>query len=325
MELYKDKNILVTGGTGMIGKYLVEKLIDSGANIRIASLDDPNRAHEKAEFLSVDLTKFDNCMKVCKDMDFVFNLVGIKGSPKMTKEKPATCLVPPLLFNTNMLEAARLSKVKRYLYTSTIGVYSPAEIFKEDDMWKSFPSKNDWYGGWAKRMGELQAETYEIQYGWKDISIVRPANVYGKFDCFDENAMVIPALIKRALSGEDPFVVWGDGSQIRDFINGGDVARGMMIAMDKSPGPKNPINLGSGTGYSIKELVEVITNNLDHKPKIEYDTTKPTGDKIRLMNVSRAKELIGWEPEISLQQGVKEVMDWYKENKELIDTRYKYE
>lgn len=324
MGFYNNKKILVTGGTGMIGIYLVEKLIEQGAIVRIASLDDPSRAHKDAEFKKVDLTKFDNCLEVCKDMDYVFNLVGIKGSPKMTMEKPANCLVPMILFNTNMMEAARIANVERYLYTSTIGVYSPAEIFKEDDVWKSFPSKNDWYGGWAKRIGELQGEAYEKQYGWDKIAIVRPANVYGKFDSFDENAMVIPSLIKRAVNGEDPYVVWGDGTQIRDFIHSGDVARGMMMALEKCPGPRFPINLGSGKGFSIKELVKVVINNLDKKPEVVWDTTKPTGDKIRLMDITRAKELIGWEPQISIEQGVKEVMDWYRENKNFVDKRFKY-
>lgn len=324
MGFYKGKKVLVTGGTGMIGIYLVERLLKEGAIVRIASLDDPSRAPKGTEFKRVDLTRFDNCLEVCKDMDYVFSLVGIKGSPKMTQEKPANCFVPMIMFNTNMMEAARQQKVERYLYTSTIGVYSPAEIFKEDDVWKTFPSKNDWYGGWAKRMGELQGEAYEKQYGWKNIAIVRPANVYGKYDSFDSDAMVIPSLIKRALDGEDPFIVWGDGSQIRDFIHSDDVARGMMMALEKCPGPMIPINLGSGRGYSIKELVEVIMKNLDKKPKVVYDTTKPTGDKIRLMDITKAKELIAWEPEISLEQGIKEVMDWYKENKNFVDTRFKY-
>ena len=109
----------------------------------------------------------------------------------MTAQKPASFFVPTITFNTNMMEAARRCKVKKYLYTSTIGVYAPAEVFYEDDVWKTFPSPNDRFAGWAKRMGELQAEAYAIEYGWKDIAIVRPANVYGPFDNFDPtNAMV---------------------------------------------------------------------------------------------------------------------------------------
>lgn len=320
MNFYQNKNILVTGGTGLIGRPLVEMLIDLGAHVRIASLDDPSRAHPKAEFLRTDLTNFDNCVNACKEMDFVFHLAGIKGSPKMAKEKPASFFVPTILFNTNMMEAARREGVERYLFTSTVGVYGPAEVFYEDDVWKTFPSENDKFAGWAKRMGELQAEAYAIEYGWDKIAIVRPANVYGPYDNFDpKNAMVIPSLVKRALDGENPFTVWGDGSPIRDFIHAKDVAKGMLIALEKCPG--HPMNLGSGVGYAIKEIVEIIVQHLEHKPEIVWDTTKPAGDKKRLMDITRAKAL-GWQPEIGIEEGVAGVMDWYKENKDIVEKRY---
>ncbi len=320
MSIYKGKEILVTGGTGLIGRPLVQKLIDLGANVHIASLDDPSRAHPDAEFYQVNLTRFENCMKICKDMDYIFHLAGIKGSPAMTMKKPASFFTPTIMFNTNMLEAARQNNVERYLFTSTVGVYSPAEIFYEDDVWKTFPSENDRFAGWAKRMGELQAEAYKIEYNWDKIAIVRPANVYGPYDNFDpKNAMVIPSLIKRALDGENPFIVWGDGSPIRDFIHAEDVANGMLFALEKGAG--KPINLGSGIGVSIKKIVEIIIDNLDEKPKIFWDTSKPSGDKKRLMDISRGKS-IGWKPKISIEDGIKGVMDWYKENKDIVDKRY---
>ncbi len=318
MGFYEGKKVLVAGGTGLIGRPLVEMLILEGAKVRIASLDDPERAHKEAEFRRVDLTNYDNCLSVCKDMEYVFNLLCIKGNPKICKEKPASMFVPMLLFNTNLMRAAKESNVKRFLFTSTVGVYSPTEVFFEDDVWKTFPSKNDWFGGWAKRIGELQAESYKIEYGWNEISIVRPANTYGSYDDFDsENSMVIPSLIKRALSGEDPLVVWGDGTPIRDFVHTKDVARGMMLALEKGISPEFPINLGSGRGYSIKEIVDIIVNNLDKKPKIVWDIEKPSGDKKRVLDISRAKEMLGWEPKISLDKGIKEVMDWYKEYKNI--------
>lgn len=321
MNIYKDKKILVTGGTGLIGRPLVEMLIEAGAKVRIASLDDPSRAHPEAEFKRVDLTKFDNCLEVCEGMDFVFSLVGIKGSPAMAAKKPASFFVPTILFDTNMMEAARRCKIERYLFTSSVGVYSPAEIFYEDDVWKTFPSENDRFAGWAKRMGELQAQAYKIEYGWDKISIVRPANVYGPYDNFDPaNAMVIPSLIKRALDGENPFTVWGDGSAIRDFINAKDVARGMMLTLES--GVTEPVNLGSGEGVSIKRIVEIVVGNMKIKPEVVWDISKPSGDKKRLLDVSRAKTLLGFEPKISIEEGIKEVMDWYIENKDIADKRY---
>lgn len=316
----KGKKVLVTGGTGLIGIPLVELLIEQGAEVRIASLDDSSRAHPEAEFCRLNLMKFENCVKVCEKMDFVFHLAGIKGSPRMASKKPASFFVPTILFNTNIMEAARQCGVKRYLYTSTIGVYSPAEVFYEGDVWKTFPSENDRFAGWAKRMGELQAEAYEIEYGWKNIAIVRPANVYGPYDNFDpNNAMVIPSLIKRALDGENPLVVWGDGSAIRDFIHARDVAQGMLLALEKTA--RDAINLGSGVGISIKEIVEIIVENMKVKPEVVWDTSKPSGDKKRVMDISKAKA-IGFEPIISIEEGIKEVMEWYQENKEKVNKRY---
>jgi len=320
MNIFKDKKILVTGGTGLIGRPLVEMLIAKGAKVRIASLDDPSRAHPEAEFRQVNLSRFENCLEVCQNINYVFHLAGIKGSPAMTMKNPASFFVPTISFNTNMMESARQSGVERYLFTSTVGVYAPAEVFQEDDVWKTFPSENDKFAGWAKRMGELQAEAYKIEYGWDKIAIVRPANVYGPYDNFDlDNAMVIPSLIKRALDGENPFVVWGDGSPIRDFIYAEDVAKGMIVALEKCPG--YPLNLGSGIGHSIKEIVKIIIDNLEKKPKVVWDISKPSGDKKRLMDISKAKAL-GWQPEISLERGIREVMEWYKKNKDIINKRY---
>ncbi len=313
MGFYNGKKVLIAGGTGLIGKNLVEILLSKGAFVRIVSLEDPKKANKDAEFMCLDLTDYNNCLVACEGMDYVFNLLCIKGNPKICKERPASMFVPMLLFNTNLLKAAKQQKAKRFLFTSTLGVYSPAEIFFEDDVWKSMPSKNDWYAGWAKRMGELQAEAYRIEYGWNEISIVRPANTYGIDDDFDsECAMVIPSLIKRALEGEDPFVVWGDGTQVRDFIHARDVAEGIALALEKGISSEFPINLGSGKGYSIKEIVEIIISNLPKKPKVIYDTSKPSGDKKRILDIKRAKELLDWEPKIPIEEGIKDVMEAYK-------------
>ena len=321
MSYYFSKNVLVTGGTGLIGQPLVKMLLDKGANVTVASLDDPSRAPKGVKFMKVDLREFSNCIIACDYMDIVFQLAGVKGSPAMTAERPASFFTPTITFNTNMMEAARRCGVKRYLYTSSIGVYSPSKVFKEDDVWSTFPSPNDRFAGWAKRMGELQAEAYKIEYGWDKISIVRPANVYGPFDNFDpENAMVVPSLIKRTVDGENPLTVWGDGSSIRDFIFSKDVARGMMLAVEK--GINEPINLGSGTGISIKQIAETIAKNVPNGPvPIIWDTEKPKGDAKRLMDMSRA-DSYGFQPVISIEEGIKETINWYHKNANQLTNRY---
>lgn len=321
-SFYEDRKVLVTGGTGLVGRQLVQLLIEQGANITIVSLDDPKIAPKGVKFVKVDLREFSNCLEVCKDKEIVFHLAGIKGSPALTSKQPASFFVPTITFNTNMMEASRRMGVSRYLYTSTIGVYAPAKVFKEDDVWKTFPSPNDRFAGWAKRMGELQAESYKIEYGWNKISIVRPANIYGPYDNFDpKTAMVIPSLINRAMKGENPLTVWGDGTPIRDFIYSKDVARGMMLAIEK--GVNVPVNLGSGKGITIKELAETVAKLVPGGPiKIIWDRTKPKGDAKRLMDISRARKLLGFKPMISLEQGIKETMEWYMKNKDLLNKRY---
>ena len=304
----------------MIGIPLVEMLIAEGARVRIASRDDASRAHRQAEFVSTDLLSLENCLKVSQGMDYVFNLLGVKGSPAVTTAKPANFFLPTLLLSLHLMEAARQAGVKGFLYASSIAVYSPAELLHEDDVWKTFPSENDKFAGWAKRMGELQAEAYQIQYGWDRVAIVRPGNTYGPFDNFDrENAMVIPSLIKRAVDGENPLRVWGDGSARRDFIHTRDVARGMLLVAESKT--TKPVNLSTGVGISIREAVDVILRHLNKKPEVVWDRSRPTGDPVRVMDISRAESL-GFRPEISFEDGIAETVEWYQKNKAEAGKRY---
>ncbi len=314
--MFKNKNVLVTGGSGMIGRQLVKLLQKESANVCVADLNEPINM-SGITFKKVDLTNYISCLEACHGMDYVFNLVGIKCSPKVIQERPADIMTPMLQFNTNMMSAAMKSDVEWYLYTSTVGVYGEAEIFKEENVWKSFPSKHDWFGGWAKRMGELQAEAYAIQNGKSNVSIVRPANVYGPYDNFDtDNAMVIPSLIRKA--HENEFLsVWGDGSPIRDFIYSEDVARGMLHMVKNKV--TEPVNLGSGTGVTIKELATTIASELGRE--IKWDTDKPMGDKIRLFDTNRA-ESYGFKPKTKLEDGISNTVKWFLDNLDIVDKRY---
>lgn len=310
MSFYRDKKVLVTGGTGLIGRPLVDMLLQQGAHVTVASLD--KFEDNIYTFIQTDLREFSNCVDVCKGQDIVFQLAGIKGSPIATATKPASFFVPTIQFSINMMEAARRANVEWYLNTSSVGVYGPAEVFYEDQAWESKPSTHDKFAGWAKRIGEMQAEAYSIEYGWNKCSIVRPANVYGPADSFsNDSAMVIPSLIKRALNEKEEFIVWGDGSSIRDFIHARDVARGMLMLVEQKV--QEPVNLGSGVGVTIKELAETIANLTERA--IIWDSTKPNGDKKRLMDMKRAKSY-GFECETSLYDGIKETINWYIANKE---------
>jgi len=229
-------------------------------------------------------------------------------------------MIPMLQFNTNMMEAARKANVKWYLYTSSVGVYSPADVFYEDDVWKTFPSPNDKFAGWAKRMGELQAEAYSIQYGLDNISIVRPANIFGKYDNFNPvNSMVVPSLIRKAQEN-DILEVWGDGSPIRDFIFADDVADSMIKCVENKV--TLPINLGSGKGFTIKELVDVVVKTSGKENlEVKWLVDKGNGDAIRIMSTERA-ESFGIKSNTTLEDGIRIVTEWFKNNKNTIDQRY---
>ncbi|MFH1314591.1 MAG: NAD-dependent epimerase/dehydratase family protein [Candidatus Eisenbacteria bacterium] len=320
--MYEGMKVLVTGGTGMIGVEVVKLLLERGAGVRVASLDDPSRAPRDVEFIRGNLTDWEFCQKITRGMDCVFHLAGIKGSVGIGNSKAASFFVPHLLMNTLMMEAARQAGADRYLYTSSIAVYHPTDVFVEDRAWDGPPHQTDRYGAWAKRMGELQAEAYKEEYGWDRIAIVRPANVYGPYDNFDsKTAMVVPAVISRVAAGENPLVVWGDGSAIRDFIYARDCAEGMLLAMEKGANC-TPVNLGSGKGASIRELVEAVVAAFDNPPEVKWDTSKPAGQSVRLMDMTRAREMLGFKARTSLKQGVQETVAWYLANTELAGNRF---
>lgn len=315
--MFKNQKVLVTGGAGMIGRQLVQLLVDKGAQVTVADMNMPEGLPLGVGYVKTDLRYFDQCEKICWGKDYVFNLIGIKASPKVTMEQPADIMGPMMQFNTNMLEAAMKANVKWYLYTSTVGVYTPAEVFYEDDVWKGSPSPNDWYGGWAKRMGELQCEAYAKQKGINICSIVRPANVYGPYDNFDlNNAMVVPSLIRKAYEN-DVIEVWGDGSPIRDFVHAKDVARGMIFAVENQI--TEPLNLGSGTGVTIKELAEIVAEYFN-KP-IQWSPEKPSGDAKRIFSMDRAYSY-GFKNEVSLKEGIKDAIEWFISNKDIVDKRF---
>ena len=311
LQSFVGKNVLVTGGTGLIGRQIVNILCDAGAKVTIVSLD-RIKISEQAEHIYGDLTSFEFCQDRTKDMDFVFHLAGIKGSIEVTKAKPASFFVPLLMMNTNVLEACRINNVRKVVYTSSIGAYASTEVFKETGNLDGPPM--DMFPGWAKRMAELQIQAYQIQYGLDNFSIVRPCNVYGPGDNFDPNsAMVIPSLMYRIYHKEDPVTVWGDGSAVRDFAYNRDVSEGVILALYYGTGSRF-VNLGSGQGHSIRELVETLNSFIDFSYR--FDTTKPSGFPKRVMDISLARKLIHYNPTTTLRDGLEETWNWYVENQD---------
>ncbi len=309
LKYFKNKNILVTGGTGLIGRQIVDILCSIGAKVKVVSLDNLN-SNRKALYYIADLSDFDLCKEITENMDCVFHVAGIKGSVDVTKSQPASFFVPLLMMNTNVLEACRLNNVKKIVYTSSVGAYSSAEIFKEEDNLKGEPM--DQFPGWAKRMAEKQIEAYKIQYGLNNFSVVRLSNCFGPGDNFDpNNAMVIPTLMYRIAKGENPVKIWGDGSSIRDFAYSKDIAEGIILALYYGTNSKF-VNLGSGKGVSIKELVETLNSFITFN--YEFDITKPSGFPKRVMDISLAREIINYNPTTSLKDGLVKTWEWFVKN-----------
>ena len=301
----KNKSALIIGGMGMVGRQLTKLCSKEYGEVCVLDIDykTPKDLPQGVKYQQADLT-FKSNANVVADFDHVYHLAGKKGSPDTAKNSPADYL-PMLQFDTNVIEAVGYYKPDWFLYTSSIGVYPPMEIYEEDKVWDKVPSENDRVPGYIKRMGELSCYSIRVTHDYENISIVRPANIYGPYDNFGKNSMVIPSLIKKGVEDDD-INVWGDGTPIRDFIYSEDVARGMLHMVKYRH--NDTVNLGSGTGVTISDIATIVSEYFK-KPRI-YDKSKPNGDMKRLMSMRRAQEL-GFAPRVKLKDGIEKTIDWY--------------
>jgi len=316
-EYFAGRKVLVAGGTGVIGIPTVKRLCSLGALVSVVSMDTESYAAKvlppEVKFWCRDLTQLNACSEVTKEQDVVFNLVGIKGSTGIGETKVASYLVPMLWFQTNLMEAAFRNGVQRFLFTSSICGYPESTLPKrEETFWNGLPKQNDRIPGLAKRIGEIQGEAYLKEYGWDGVRIVRPSNVYGPYDNFDPlTAQVIPALIRRVLDGENPLPVWGTGEAIRDFVFSEDVADWILHVVADGPSCV-PLNLGSGVGISLRQLAETIVDTLSPDTRIEWDSSKPSGDPVRILSMEQTRGYLGELTYTPLTQGIAQTANWYQ-------------
>lgn len=316
MNFYEGKRVLVTGGSGLVGSHLIEELLVHGAQVCTVVHSRPLKRFS-AEVMSVrgDLTRLEDCVKAVGDAECVFHLAAFVGGVGRNRAHPAGMYTPNMLMQTNMLEAARLEDVDYYLYTSSVCLYpGHISLMSEDRAWEGPPEATNASYGWVKRMGELQCQAYTEEYGMR-IAIVRPTNAYGPYDNFDlETSHVIPALVRKAVERQDPYVVWGTGEVSRDFIHARDISRGMMLALEKSH-VADPLNLGTGREIKIKDLAHLILVLSGHEnAKTVFDIGQPLGQLGRRADTQKAKEKIGFEAQITLEEGLRETIDWYRKN-----------
>jgi GDP-L-fucose synthase len=318
LRSFHGRRVLVTGGTGLIGRQVVDILTGADALVRVVSLDDVSI--DNAECVKGDLTEFSFCREISDDVDDVFHIAGIGASVASSKTMIASHFVPTLMMNVNILEACRLNHVSRVVFTSSVGAYAPADVFREED-YRMDSSPMD-FAGWAKRMAEAQIHAYHAQYGLKNYAIVRPSNVYGPGDNFDpSNALVIPSLLYRIYHGENPLVIWGDGSAVRDFVYSRDVAEGIVLALFHGT-DGGFVNLGSGVPCSLREMAETLKELLgvDYR----FDASKPSGVQKRIMDIAKAKNTIRYDPETTLRDGIKKTWEWFLAHPEEYSLKMNY-
>ncbi len=314
MSFFKGKKILVTGGAGFLGTQVVHSLIELGAqkdNISIPRSKD------------CDLRIWENCVKSVKGIDIVIHLAAKVGGIGFNREHPAELFYDNAIMGIQLMEAARLANVKKFVAVGTVCAYpkyTPVP-FKEEELWNGYPEETNAPYGLAKKMMLVQAQSYRIQYGFNAIYLL-PVNLYGPGDNFSpQSSHVIPALIKKFVEAKEQgmkeVIVWGTGSASREFLYVKDAGLAIALATEKYNG-NEPVNIGVGKEITIKDLVRMIRDITKYQGEIIWDTEKPDGQPRRCLDTSRAHKEFGFEAVTSFEKGLRETIEWYKINRRIL-------
>ena len=318
--------VLVTGGAGMIGSNLVKKLIKHKYSVKVVDnlwrgkkeyLQDKEGKYVidmNKDFYFMDLSVPDICDAVMKDVDYVVHFADIVGGIGYVFNNQGSLFRQNLLINTNTIASARKSNLKGFVYIGTACSFPEnkqnqyeATALVESDLYPAMPESAY---GWSKLMGQYETKLMEKEKGIPSVSVMLH-NVYGSPADFSvERSQVIPSLVRKAIKyPEEDFVIWGSGNQSRAFIHVSDVTDGILLAMEKGLG-QNEIQLGPSYATTIREIAELVVKISGKDIPIKYDTSKPEGDKARCADYTKAKDILGWQPKTSLQDGVQELYDW---------------
>ena len=312
MAFWGDKKILVTGGAGFLGSFLVEKLRERGAseqNIRIPGSKE------------MDLMRWENCVKAVKDIDIIIHLAARVGGIGYNQAYPASLFYDNAVMGIQMMEAARQEAVEKFVAVGTVCAYPKFTKvpFKEEQLWNGYPEETNAPYGLAKKMLLVQSQAYRQQYGFNAIYLL-PVNLYGPGDNFDlDSSHVIPALIRKLVEvgqgNKKGVEVWGTGEASREFLYVEDAANGILLATERY-NKAAPVNIGAGFEIKIKDLVKLIAELTQYSGRIRWDTSKPDGQPRRCLDVSRAKEEFGFEAKTELREGLRKTIEWYKKVRE---------
>jgi GDP-L-fucose synthase len=308
MAFWDNKKILVTGGAGFLGSFLVQKLRGRGVsqeNIRIPRSKD------------VDLRRWENCVKAVEDMDVVIHLAARVGGIGYNQTYPASLFYDNAIMGIQMMEAARQEAVEKFVALGTVCAYPKFTRvpFKEEDLWNGYPEETNAPYGLAKKMLLVQSQAYRRQYGFNAIFLL-PVNLYGPGDNFDlESSHVIPALIRKfteaVRDNRREVEVWGTGEVSREFLYVEDAAEAIVLATERYNKPE-PVNIGAGFEIKIKDLVKLIAELTGFEGGIRWDMSKPDGQPRRRLDVSKAKKEFGFEAKVDFREGLKRTIEWYR-------------
>ena len=312
-EFWKDKQVLVTGGAGFLGSFLVEQLLREGAAREDIHVP---RSQE------MDLRSWENCVKAVRDVDIVIHLAARVGGIGFNQKFPATLFYDNAMMGLQIMEAARLEGVEKFVAVGTVCAYpkfTPVP-FKEQDLWNGYPEETNAPYGLAKKMLLVQAQAYRSQYGFRAIYVL-PVNLYGPRDNFHpEHSHVIPAMIKKMVdaksAGDAQVQLWGSGRPSREFLFVEDAAEGILMAAEKYDKPE-PVNLGTGNEITIFELAKLVAEITGYNGTILWDSGRPDGQPRRRLDVSRAMNEFSFSAKTTLREGISRTVDWYKQHQEV--------
>lgn len=309
MAFWSKKRVLVTGGAGFLGSFVVEKLRERGArDIMVPRSKDYN------------LVEMQAVRQVYKDArpDIVIHLAAKVGGIGANQTHPGEFFYDNLMMGAQLMEVGRQVGIEKFVAVATTCSYPKCTPvpFREADIWNGYPEDTNAPYGLAKKMLLVQSQAYRRQYGFNSI-VLFPANIYGPRDNFDlETSHVIPALIRKCVDAqrgilEPPLVVWGSGTPTREFLYVEDAAEGILRAAERYD-KSEPVNLGSGCEISIRALVGLIVKLTGFTGHVEWDTTKPDGQPRRRLDVSKAEREFGFRAATGLEEGLRKTIEWYR-------------